>query len=495
MRLNYSLLSCAIPCLSTLAAPATEEVKPNVVFFLVDDLGWKDIGAYGSTFYETPNVDRLVNSGMMFTNGYASCPVCSPSRVSILSGKYPARLDTTHYFGGKQKGKLLPAPYRDNLPLEEVTLAESLKEAGYSTFFAGKWHLGGDGYDPEKQGFDVNKGGFRAGMPPGGYFSPYKNPKLPDGPKGECLPDRLGDEAVKFIKANKDKPFLVYLSFYSVHTPLQTKADFKEKYEKKAEDVKVEKEFKQVTPKSLNEARQVQKHPVYAGMMQSMDENVGKVLKALEDLGLSEKTIVCFTSDNGGLSTSEGRPTSNLPLRGGKGWLYEGGTRVPFAIRWPGVTKAGSKSSEPVIGTDFYPTLLEALGIPLKPKQHVDGVSLVSILKGEKDSLPERPLFWHFPHYGNQGGLPGSSIRVGDYKLIERFEDNSLELYNLKEDIGELNDLSKAMPEKTAELKAMLAAWRKSVDAKMMTPNPNWEQMKEKRRLRRLRREKQKKKN
>lgn len=475
MKINKTLLTLSIPCLSgCMTGVPSEESKPNVVFFLVDDLGWKDIGAYGSTFYETPNVDSIARSGMMFTDGYASCPVCSPSRVSVISGKYPARLDATQYFGGKRKGMLLPAPYNQYLPLEEVTLSETLKENGYSTFFAGKWHLGGDGYEPEKQGFDINKGGLRGGGPPGGYFSPYKNPKLPNGPEGECLPDRLGDESVKFLKANRDKPFLLYLSFYSVHTPLQTKADYRAKYAKKAESVKTEEEFKQVTPKRRNEARQVQKHPVYAGMMQSMDENVGKVLKALDDLGLTEKTIVCFTSDNGGLSTSEGRPTSNLPLRGGKGWLYEGGVRVPFIIRWPGVTKAGSKSSVPVIGTDFYPTLLEALKIPLKPEQHIDGVSLVPILKRESESVKRDALYWHYPHYGNQGGLPGSSIRVGDYKLIERFEDHSLELYNLKEDIGELKDLSKSMPKKVAEMKKMLQDWRKSVDAKMMSPNPDW---------------------
>jgi len=452
--------------------------RPNIVFFLVDDLGWMDIGAYGSSFYETPHVDALVNSGMKFTDGYAACPVCSPSRVAVLSGKYPARLDTTNYFGGRRKGMLLPAPYQEQLPLEEVTMAEAMAEEGYKTFFAGKWHLGDEKFFPEEQGFDINKGGQRGGGPPGGYFSPYRNSRLSNGPKGECLPDRLGDESVKFIQENKDNPFLLYLSFYSVHTPLQTKEEFKKKYQTKAEGVVVEEEFKEVTSKRKNKARQVQKHPIYAGMMQSMDENVGKVLKELERQGLSDNTIVCFTSDNGGLSTSEGRPTSNLPLRGGKGWLYEGGVRVPYVIRWPGVTKPGSTCSVPVTGSDFYPTLLQATNSPMKPKQHVDGKSLVPLLKNPSASLNREAIYWHYPHYGNQGGLPGSSLRAGDYKLLERFEDNSLELYNLKEDIGEIKDLSKEMPEKVAQLKKMLDRWRDEVNAKMMSPNPKYRKKK-----------------
>ena len=446
--------------------------KPNIVFFLVDDLGWADIGAYGSRFYETPNVDALATSGMMFTDGYAACPVCSPSRAAILSGKYPARMDTTDWFGGHRKGKLLPAPYTDYLPLEEVTLAEALVENGYKTFFAGKWHLGHEAYYPEEQGFEVNQGGHHKGSPPGGYFSPYKNPKLTNGPKGECLPDRLGDESVRFMEKNVNNPFFLYLSFYSVHTPLQTKNEYKKKYKEKAKDVIVKHEFSPVCPQRKNEARQVQNHPVYAGMMQSMDENVGKVLRKLDELGIAENTIVCFTSDNGGLSTSGGRPTSNLPLKGGKGWLYEGGVRVPYIIRWPNVTPPGSTCADPVIGTDFYPTLLEAIGLSPKPAQHVDGVSLVPLLNGTRQTLGRKALYWHYPHYGNQGGRPGSSVRAGDYKLIETFEDGTVELYNVKTDIGETQDLSASLPEKTAELLKMIKQWRADVDAKMMEPNP-----------------------
>ncbi len=462
--------------LMPIPAGAVRRKQRNVVFILVDDLGWMDIGAYGSSFYETPNVDALARSGMMFTDGYAACPVCSPSRAAILSGKYPARMDTTDYFGGRRKSKLLPAPYKNYMPLEENTLAEALAEKGYKTFFAGKWHLGGDGYEPETQGFEINKGGHYRGSPPGGYFSPYKNPKLADGPEGECLPDRLGDESVKFLQENKDKPFILYLSFYSVHTPLQTKDSYKNKYRDKAAGVVTDNEFKQVCPQRQNKARQVQKHPVYAGMMQSMDENVGKVLNKLDELGLTDNTIVCFTSDNGGLSTSEGRPTSNLPLKGGKGWLYEGGIRVPYIIRWPGVTKPGGKCSVPVIGNDFYPTLLQAANLALRPEQHMDGVSLVPLLNGTGKTIDREAIYWHYPHYGNQGGRPGSCVRAGDYKLIETLEDNAVELYSLKDDIGETKDLSALMPEKTAALRKMLHSWRAEVDAKMMEPNPKYKQ-------------------
>jgi arylsulfatase A-like enzyme len=471
------LTTTAVFVMSLLAsALAAKPSKPNIVFILVDDLGWSDIGAYGSTFYETPNVDALARSGMVFTDGYAACPVCSPSRAAILSGKYPARMDTTDWFGGRRKGKLLPAPYKNYMPLEEITLAEALAEKGYKTFFAGKWHLGDEEYYPKKQGFEINKGGHHRGSPPGGYFSPYKNPKLVDGPTGECLPDRLGDESVQFLEDNKNNPFILYLSFYSVHTPLQTKNEYKQKYQKKAAGVTAESEFGKVCSQRNNKARQIQKHPVYAGMMQSMDENVGKVLHKLDELGLTDNTIVCFTSDNGGLSTAEGSPTSNLPLKAGKGWLYEGGIRVPYIIRWPGITKPGSKCTVPVIGTDFYPTLLQAAGLPQKPEQHVDGVSLVPLLNGTSKTIGRKAIYWHYPHYGNQGGRPGSCLRAGNYKLIETFEDNAVELYNLRDDIGEKKDLSASMPEKADELRKMLHSWHTAVDAKMMEPNPAYKQ-------------------
>ena len=454
--------------------------RPNVLFILADDLGWRDLGCYGSTFYETPNIDRLARQSMRFTDAYAACPVCSPTRASILTGKYPQRVAATDYFGAagpdkwRRNTRLLPAPYSDRLPLEEVTLAEAFKEAGYATFFAGKWHLGPEGFWPENQGFDINMGGTDKGGPYGGnkYFSPYGNPRLPDGPPGEHLPDRLAAETVKFIESSKDKPFFAYLSFYSVHTPLMARPDLRAKYEQKARSVRHE--GPAWVPEGSRLARQVQDHAVYAGMVEAMDQAVGKVLAALDRLGLADNTIVIFTSDNGGLSTSEGSPTSNVPLRAGKGWLYEGGIRVPLIIRWPGVTAPGSVCGQPVTSTDFYPTLLEVAGLPLRPAQHLDGVSLVSLLRGT--GAPEREgIYWHYPHYGNQGGAPGGAVRAGDWKLIEWYEDGRLELFNLKEDIGEKVNLADKHPQIARELHEKLKAWRQRVAARMPSPNPSFD--------------------
>ena len=451
---------------------------PNFVFFLVDDMGWRDAGCFGSTFYETPNIDRLARQGMRFTAAYAAGPVCSPTRASIMAGKYPARMATTDYFGGPQPDTvqrhwtrnkpLLPARYLERLPLEEVTLAEAFKEAGYQTFFAGKWHLGGKGYWPEQQGFDINVGGCQAGMP-SSYFSPYRNPKLPDGPKGEHLDDRLAAESVLFLEQIGDKPFLLYLSFYSVHIPLQAKKDLLAKYEAKRKGVKTEGPL--LKPEGNSLARQVQEHPVYAAMIESMDCGVGQVLDALERLGLADRTAVCFMSDNGGLSTAEGAPTSNLPLRAGKGWLYEGGIREPMIVKWPGVTAPGSVCTTPVVSTDFYPTLLDMAGVPSKPAQHVDGVSLAPLLK-QTGTIAREAIYWHYPHYGNQGGSPGGAVRCGDWKLIEFFEDGRLELYNLKDDLGEQRNLAKDQPEKVVQLQRMLQSWRAQVGARMPAPNP-----------------------
>jgi arylsulfatase A-like enzyme len=367
-----------------------------------------------------------------------------------------------------KKGKLIPPEYRHELPLEEVTVAEAFKEAGYATCFFGKWHLGAEPYLPDRQGFDANIGGTEAGSPRS-YFSPYKNPKLADGPPGEYLTDRLTDETLKFIEGAADKPFLAYLSHYAVHIPLQAKKDLAAKYEAKAAKLPpVETKF---IPEGAVKARQVQDHPVYAAMVQSMDESVGRILKKLEELGLADRTAVIFMSDNGGLSTAEGTPTSNVPLRGGKGWLYEGGVREPLIIKWPGVTRPGSTCDVPVTSTDFYPTMLEMAGLPPRPEQHVDGVSIVPLLKGGQ-SLPRQAIYWHYPHYANQGGSPGGAVRAGDYKLIEFYEDNRVELYNLKEDLGEKHDLAARMPEKAKELREMLVRWRLEVGAHMPTPAP-----------------------
>lgn len=453
--------------------------RPNFVFFLVDDLGWTDLGAFGSSFYETPNCDRLAAEGMKFTNAYAACPVCSPTRASIMAGKYPARMATTDWFGAPQpdsvenhwtKDKpLLPAPYEERLDLGEVTLAEALKEAGYRTFFAGKWHLGGEGFLPENQGFDVNKGGHHRGSPPGGYFSPYKNPMLENGPDGEHLPGRLASETVKFIEANHAEPFLAYVSFYSVHTPLQAREDLKAKYAEKAQSIDQDKP--RWGQEGERKVRLVQDHPVYGGMVEAMDMAVGKVLDALDRLDLAGNTVVIFMSDNGGLSTSEGHPTGNLPLRAGKGWLYEGGIREPMMIKWPGVAKPGAVCDLPVISTDFYPTMLEIAGLPWRKEQHVDGVSLVPLLM-QRGSPRDRALYWHYPHYGNQGGSPGAAVRQGDWKLIEFFEDGRIELYNLRDDIGETKNLAATEPDKAQKLTEMLHAWQKDVGARFPAPNP-----------------------
>lgn len=471
--LNGVLL--AIAATAEAAGPA----RPNVVFFLVDDLGWRDLGCYGSPFYETPNVDRLARDGMRFTAGYAACPVCSPTRASILTGKHPARMATTDYFGAPQPDKwrrntrLLPAEYSECLALEETTLAEAFGEAGYATFFAGKWHLGPEGYWPENQGFHINRGGCERGGPYGGkkYFSPYGNPRLDDGPDGEHLPDRLAAETVRFLEANQKRPFFAYLSFYSVHTPLMAPADLKAKYDKKAKTV--ERTGPDWLSEGSRQARQVQDHAVYAGMVEAMDSAVGKVLQALDRLDLAGNTVVVFMSDNGGLSTSEGSPTSNVPLRAGKGWMYEGGIRVPMIFKWPGVTQPGSTCDTPAVSTDFYSTLLDIAGLASKPRQHLDGASLVPLLK--RTGAPDRDaIYWHYPHYGNQGGAPSGAIRAGDWKLIEWYEDGRLELFNLQEDIGERYNLASQYPEKTAQLHARLKAWRTNVGARMPTPNARY---------------------
>jgi len=330
--------------------------------------------------------------------------------------------------------------------------------------------LGGRAYYPDKQGFDVVRG--LGGGSPRSYFSPYRNPNLPDGPKGQYLTDRLTDESLKFLDAVGDKPFLLYLSHHAVHTPLQAKKLLAAKYRAKAKKLPEPKGPKFI-PEGRRRARQVQDHAVYAAMVQSVDESVGRVLKKLDALHLADNTVVIFMSDNGGLSTSEGSPTSNAPLRAGKGWLYEGGIREPLIIKWPGAVKPGSVCGEPVISTDFYPTMLEIAHLPARAKQHCDGVSLVPLLK-QTAALKREAIYWHYPHYGNQGGSPGSAVRAGRYKLIEFFEDGRLELYDLKQDIGEKNNLAGKMPDKAAELHRRLRAWRKEVAARLPTPNPDY---------------------
>ena len=451
------------------ASPATE--RPNVVFILTDDLGWADLGCYGSTFYETPNLDRLAQSGMRFTNAYSACNVCSPTRASILTGKSPARLHLTDWLPGRtdRPDQPLNRPkFRDHLPLEEVTLAETLKAAGYQAAFFGKWHLGeSTDFFPEHQGFDVNLGGCGLGHP-NSYFSPYKLPNLPDGPIGESLNDRLTHEALNFMTQAKGKPFLIYLSHYAVHTPLQAKPAVIEKYQAKA--AKLSKAGPKFTDDHGQQVRQIQADPVYGALVESLDDSVGHVMDKLAELGLEKNTIIIFTSDNGGLSTTDGSPTSNLPLRMSKGWGYEGGVRVPLIINWPGVTRPGSMTDEPVVSMDYYPTLLDAIGLPGLPQQTLDGASIVPVLYG--GALPQRPLFWHYPHYSNQGGAPYGAVRLGDFKLIEWYEDGKTELYHLKDDLGEQHDLAASQPAKASELVKLLHDWRIKMDAQMPTPNP-----------------------
>jgi arylsulfatase A-like enzyme len=462
-----------------LAASTAHAAPPNIVFFLADDLGQRDLGAYGSTFYETPNLDGLARDGAKFTDAYAACPVCSPTRAAIMTGQWPQRTGITDYIGApttpeqwKRNTRSLPAPYADRLALETPTLAKALKAAGYATFFAGKWHLGPEGWWPENQGFDINMGGTDKGGPYGGkkYFSPYGNPRLTDGPDGEHLPDRLATETAKFIEANKDRPFFAYYSFYDVHTPLMAREDLRKKYEEKRARLGLAEKWGREEPRDV---RLVQEHAVYAAMVEAMDLAVGKVLAKLDELGLRENTLVIFTSDNGGLSTSEGWPTSNLPLRAGKGWMYEGGIREPLLMRWPAVLKAGSVIRTPVSSPDFFPTLLEAAGAKPQAGQVLDGVSLVPLVKG--GTLPERALFWHYPHYGNQGGAPSAAIRRGDWKLIEWAEENRPELFNLAQDLGEQTNLADKEPQRVAQLRAELHAWQKQVGAKFPIPNPNYD--------------------
>ncbi len=440
------------------AGPAAEagSRRPNFVFFLIDDLGQTDLGCYGSTFYETPNIDRLARRGMVFTNAYAACTVCSPTRAALLTGKYPARLHITDWIAGHQRpfAKLRVPEWTKYLPHEEVALPEALAPAGYVSACLGKWHLGGPDYWPEKHGFAENIGGFDKGQPPS-YFSPYKIPTLAEGPEGEYLTDRLTAEAEKFLERHRDRPFLLYFPHYAVHTPLQAKPELVEKYRAKAE----------ANPQRL------QKNPVYAAMVESTDQSVGRILAKLDELKLTDNTYVFFTSDNGGLIPV----THNGPLRAGKGSPWEGGTRVAAIAAGPGIA-AGSRSSVPIITPDFYPTILELAGVAgdAKHNAQVDGKSIVAVLKNT-GTLAPRPLFWHYPHYHPGGATPYGAVRLGDYKYLEFYEDGHGELYNLSADIGEQHDLAGEMKEKAAELKALLARWREEVGAQMPAPNPDYD--------------------
>ncbi len=448
---------------SMLAAERT----PNVLFILIDDLGWKDLGCYGSTYYRTPNIDRLAEQGVRFTDAYAACAVCSPTRAALLTGKYPARLMMTEWLPSGRwdpQAKLRSGRFLRQLPLEEVTLAEALRGGGYRTGIIGKWHLGGEPFStPAHHGFDVALAANDHGNP-GDYFFPYEGEwsipttdlkaswrVIEGGEEGEYLTDRLTDEADGFIRDNQKRPFFLYLSHYAVHTPLQAKREMVTRYE------------------SVAKAEQ-QGKPVYAAMIESVDQGVGKLMNTLDELGLAQNTVVVFTSDNGGFAGA----TDHTPLRGNKGAYYEGGIRVPVIVRWPGVARAGHVSDVPVTSTDFYPTCLAAAGLPPHPSQHRDGLDLRSVLEGGQ-SLNREAIFWHYPHYNSHpSSVPSSVIRKGDWKLIQSFDPEGMELYYLADDLSETTNLIDAETSKADELKRELEAWRRDVDAEMMEPNPDY---------------------
>ncbi len=447
--------------------------KPNIILFLVDDMGWRDVGFMGSKFYETPNIDKLSKEGMVFTNAYANAPNCAPTRACLMSGFYTPR-HGIFTVGNPDRGddsmrRLIPIKNKTVLDGTTVTMAEALKAAGYATCHVGKWHLGDDvETSPEGQGFDVNIAGNHTGTPKGGYFSPYNNPQLTDGPDEEYLSDRLTTEALKFIENQKGNPFFMYFAHYAVHTPIQAKPDYIEKYKTKPAD-------------------RGQDNATYAAMIQSTDESLGNLLNKLKELKIAGNTVILFFSDNGG----NGSVTSCRPLKGAKGMLYEGGIREPMFVWWPGKINAGTVCDEPVIGLDFYPTFLELAGVN-PGKYQLDGESLAPLIF-QQSKLEREAIYWHFPVYlqGYAGtkypedlvkgwrAVPSGAIRKGDWKLIEDFEDGTVQLFNLKQDIGETKDLSLMYPEKKSELLTDLQNWRKKTNAPVPTDlNPLYEQTK-----------------
>jgi arylsulfatase A-like enzyme len=432
------------------------DARPNVVLILIDDLGWTDVGCFGSDFYRTPNIDQLARDGVRFTQAYSACTVCSPTRASIMTGKYPARLHVTDWIPGlvPANPKLLPPDWTKHLPLEETTIARVLKDAGYATASIGKWHLGDEPYYPEKFGFDKNVAGTAAPSPKT-YFAPWNIATLTEGKPGEYLTDRLAEEAVKFIDENKSRPFFLYWAHFAVHKPTQGKADLV------ARD------------RARKRPRQTHTNAVYAAQVESMDEAVGRVRAKLAELGLSDHTIVIFASDNGGHIPT----TSNRPLRAGKASHYEGGVRVPHIVHWPGVTSAGTDCATPILSTDLYPTILEMTGVADVSGHRPDGMSNVPLLR-RTGELANRDLFWHYPHYQlyqKEGTTPYGAIRSGDWKLIETYDDMHVELYNLRDDLGEQKNLAAEQPARVNDLRNRLRTWRASVAAQMPTRNSDYD--------------------
>lgn len=457
------------------------ENKPNIIFILADDLGANDLSFAGSTYYETPSIDRIAKEGTIFTQGYAAAQVCSPSRASIMTGQYTTGHGITDWIGAasgeawKNQGhntKVLPPAYTHSLSEGSVTIAEAMKNAGYKTFFAGKWHLGEGNSIPENHGFEINKGGWAVGTPKGGYYAPWKNPKLEAKYDGESLTMRLAEETADFITQNKNQPFFAFLSFYAVHGPIETTEEKWKKYRNKAEAQGIPEtgfEMERVLP-----IRMVQDNPVYAGLLETMDDAIGVVLDKLKELNLDKNTIIVFTSDNGGVASGDAYATTNLPLRGGKGYQWEGGIREPYLIKAPFLKDAPKTIDYPVSGIDFYPTLLDFAGITSQPTQKIDGISLAPLLKGE--SVTERPLFWHYPHYGNQGGAPVSIIRKEHWKLIHFWEDGVDELYNLSEDPSETNNVIEKNSVIAQTLRKELDTYLSQSNAAIPTKNPDYDE-------------------
>jgi arylsulfatase A-like enzyme len=452
-RIALLFLAWVFVCRATFAA----EAPPNIVFVLVDDMGWTDLGCFGSDLYQTPHIDELAKLGMTFTQAYSACTVCSPTRAAFLTGKYPARLHVTDWIPGQMPAnpKMLVPDWIKYLPLEETTIAEVFHSAGHATASIGKWHLGGEPYYPEQHGFDVNIAGSEKPQPHTGYFAPWKIPTLSEGKQGEHLTDRMAEEAVRFIRGAKDRPFFLYLPHFAVHTPIQGRPDLVEKY------------------RAIRRADLRHQNSEYAAMVEGVDEAVGRVRDAIRELGLEDRTIIILTSDNGGRVPT----TSNHPLRVGKGSAYEGGVRVPLIVHWPGVTQPGSSSDTPVVTMDYYPTLLEMAALPDAPGHVSDGVSLAPLLRGA-GKLQRDALYWHYPHhqhYQQGGAMPYGAVRMGDYRLIEFYDDGQVELYDLAKDVGEQHNLAAEMPEKAHEMQERLHTWRKEVGAQMPRPNPNYD--------------------
>lgn len=452
--------------------------SPNVVMILVDDMGWTDLGCYGSDYYQTPNIDQLAEEGVRFTNAYSSCTVCSPSRASVMTGKYPARLNLTDWIEGHKYpwAKLKVPDWKMYLDSSEVTMAEAFRQAGYYTAHVGKWHLGEEEKDwPENHGFDVNIGGWSKGAPHRnkqkgfqGYFSPYGNPRLKDGEDGEYLTDRLAGEVCEIIDREAGNPFFINFWLYNVHMPLQARQEKIEKY------------------KALQDSGLRHHNPVYAAMVEHTDDAVGKVIGKLKEKGLYENTIILFSSDNGGLiGRGKRKVTSNSPLRDGKGSIYEGGVRVPTILYSAEIEEPGRVIATPVISNDYYPTLMDfaAVQIPQKQQAEMDGASWVPLLQGETD-LPRKALFWHYPHYHQEGAVPYSAVRMGPWKLIHNYETGMKELYNLHEDVGESTNLVESFPEKVRELETALDTWKSSVDAQMPVSNDDYDPLRERKKNR-----------